>query len=129
MFSRPTGQRVVRTNQGGTLEAVADEDTPIRPMLFLMGRVRQVPWLWGTIGFTADKNGLTNLTVGPVMRVGILNRGPHITLGAGYGLARVSVGLKDPALAGQPIPAGMRERISRLRSGSSCSACVLSVRT
>jgi hypothetical protein len=120
MFARPRGHRVIRTDASGNLESVDDLDTPVRPMFFLMGRVRNVPWLWATIGFTADKSGLSNLTVGPVMRTGIFGHGPHLTIGAGYGLARVPVGLKSDTLVGRPVPPGQKldDLIERKLRGS-----------
>jgi hypothetical protein len=87
----------------GVIRGEDDRSPAVRPAAFLLARAWSLDWLWGAVGVSADKSGVSDLFVGPVARFGGQVIGTRLTLGAGLSLARFPVALNQGS-EGEPLP-------------------------
>jgi hypothetical protein len=85
-----------------------DAATQFRPAAYLMARAWGPQWLWGTIGFSADTKGVSDLFFGLSGRFGGSIVGTRMTLGVGLALSRVVTGLSKGA-EGAPLPPNVKD--------------------
>lgn len=63
-------------------------------------------WIWGTVGISGDKEGISDLFLGVTGRFGYSVAGARLALGVGLAASRLPVGLTDGAV-GQALPANI----------------------
>jgi hypothetical protein len=103
----PRGQQQFGVRDG-VVTGGPDDRTPMRAAAFLLARSWGPEWLWGAVGFSGDKSGVSTLFLGPALRFGGSVVGTRLTLAAGWALTRVPVSLKDGAI-GQPLPSNIKD--------------------
>jgi hypothetical protein len=74
-----------------------------RPAIFADFRSWGPAWIWGTVGISGDKEGVSDLFVGVTGRFGFSVVGARIALGIGLAATRLPTGLTKGAV-GEPLP-------------------------
>lgn len=90
-------------SEGKITESEGD-DLLFRPSVFANFRSWGPKWIWGTVGVSGDKDGISDLFVGGTGRFGYSVAGARLAVGVGLAATRLATGLTKGAV-GQPLPA------------------------